>query len=226
MLDTVHLDEKHDLTYRRLLDFYYSSESPIPLDVERVAIRVRCAPEVVSAVLSEFFERREDGWHQARCDHEIEKYHALCERNKGNGKKGGRPKKPSGFPVGCQSEPTENRLNSISSSPEEGGAGGRNKNLPKTDLEKRLAGIVHRKLTTRWSDKELAALKALGDVPEDDLKTLEAYYSANWPPQHGENILRTSLGTLLNNFPGEVDRAHAWASTPSTAKKPVTMSLR
>ncbi|TXH13476.1 MAG: DUF1376 domain-containing protein, partial [Hyphomicrobiaceae bacterium] len=30
MLDTAHLEPMEDLAYRRLLDFYYSSEKPIP----------------------------------------------------------------------------------------------------------------------------------------------------------------------------------------------------
>ena len=104
--DTAHLSLLEDATYRRLIDFYYISEQPIPVGTQSVARRLRLEPQMVDAVLSEFFELRDDGWHQARCDDEIEAYHALCERNRANGKAGGRRKRtqsqPSGNPVATQ----------------------------------------------------------------------------------------------------------------------------
>ena len=112
MLDTAHLEPLEDLAYRRLLDLYYISEVPIPLETESVSRRLRLGSEVVSKVLNEFFEMREDGWHQARCDAEIVAYKARADRARQNGKGGGRPKiqgkKPSGNPVGSQQEPSRN----------------------------------------------------------------------------------------------------------------------
>jgi uncharacterized protein YdaU (DUF1376 family) len=104
--DTAHLSLLEDATYRRLIDFYYISEQPIPVATQSVARRLRLDCQMVDAVLAEFFELREDGWHQARCDDEIEAYHALCQRNRINGKAGGRRKRtqsqPSGNPVATQ----------------------------------------------------------------------------------------------------------------------------
>jgi uncharacterized protein YdaU (DUF1376 family) len=52
-----------------------------------------CHSDTVGLILNEFFELREDGWHKDRCDLEIDLYHNKADKNKENGKKGGRPKK-------------------------------------------------------------------------------------------------------------------------------------
>jgi hypothetical protein len=53
------------------------------------------------------------------------------------------------------------------------------------------------------------AFDQLGPVNLDDLAIVESRYAAQWPP-NGENYLRTSILTFLNNFPGEVDRARSY----------------
>ena len=72
---TLHLSEIEDLTYRRLLDWYYLHESPIPSDLNEVArqIRMRSHSECIANVLLEYFERTPDGWVHHRADKEIEK---------------------------------------------------------------------------------------------------------------------------------------------------------
>lgn len=87
---TRHLSQTEDLAYRRLLDTYYTEESPLPSDAQRCArlIAMPDAHEAVALVLQEFFELRDDGWHNDRCDHELEKYHAKAERaTKANAKR-------------------------------------------------------------------------------------------------------------------------------------------
>jgi len=66
--------------------------------------------EVVETVLKEFFISRADGWHSLRCDMEIRQYHARAEKNRVNGKRGGRPKKTQSVILG---NPTlsQNNLN-------------------------------------------------------------------------------------------------------------------
>lgn len=104
---TAHLSNEEDLAYRRLLDMYYDTESPIPADTQWVARRIRVPEEVVKIVLQDMFSRDEFGtWSHQRAGQEIAKYKALEERNRNNGSKGGRPKKPTGFPEDSQSEPT------------------------------------------------------------------------------------------------------------------------
>jgi uncharacterized protein YdaU (DUF1376 family) len=72
---TMHLSEIEDLTYRRLLDWYYLHESPIPLDLNEVSrqIRMRSHSDCIATVLQEFFERTADGWIHHRANKEIEK---------------------------------------------------------------------------------------------------------------------------------------------------------
>lgn len=90
---TAHLSIIEHGAYRRLLDIYYIHESPLPDDVKQVyrlvGARGKEEREAVDSVLSEFFQSTPEGFRHDRCDHEI----ALCNKNRANGKKGGRPSK-------------------------------------------------------------------------------------------------------------------------------------
>lgn len=81
--------------YRRLIDVYYIHEAPLPGEKKQlyrlVGARTKEEKEAVDSILNEFFEEDADGWHQNRCDHEI----SLCNKNRTNGKRGGRPSKSS-----------------------------------------------------------------------------------------------------------------------------------
>ena len=70
---TEHLSEMEDLAYRRLLDWYYLHEKPIPLDSKETArqIRMRLHNDCIALVLQEYFERTEDGWIHHRANAEI-----------------------------------------------------------------------------------------------------------------------------------------------------------
>lgn len=103
---TGHLSNDEDLAYRRLLDMYYDSEQPIPLETHWVARRIRMDTDIVEIVLNDMFQRTEDGWRHGRCDAYIAEYHARAERNRANGKNGGRPKTAKKNPVGSQTEPS------------------------------------------------------------------------------------------------------------------------
>ena len=72
---TEHLSEMEDLTYRRLLDWYYLHEKPIPLDLNETArqIRMRSHSDCITLVLQEYFELTEDGWIHHRANAEISK---------------------------------------------------------------------------------------------------------------------------------------------------------
>jgi uncharacterized protein YdaU (DUF1376 family) len=95
---TIHLTIEEDICYRRLLDLYYDTERPIPNDIPWVSRRLRVGSEVVQNVLNEFFELCEVGYKNARADHEISEYHAFLDKQRSNGKLGGRPKKTHGYP--------------------------------------------------------------------------------------------------------------------------------
>lgn len=124
--DTVHLTMIEDGAYNRLIDFYYSTEKPLPSDrkaVYRIARATdKAEQKAVDNVLSQFFQNESDGHHHKRIDAEIEKAKPKADANRENGKKGGRPskKQPTGNPEenplgsggGTQEEPTGNPLGS------------------------------------------------------------------------------------------------------------------
>jgi uncharacterized protein YdaU (DUF1376 family) len=103
---TPHLSDAEELAYRRALDWYYDTEQPIPLETQWVARRLRVDTDTLQTILDDFFIKTEEGWRHHRCDQELSKYNEIAERNRLNGKKGGRPKaSKSGHknPVGSQS---------------------------------------------------------------------------------------------------------------------------
>lgn len=103
---TRHLSILEHGAYTILLDVYYTTEQPLPVDVKQAARKAgaRSKEDVaaVEGVLGEFFVLAADGWRHARCDAEIAAYQSKAETNKVNGKRGGRPKRetennPDGF---------------------------------------------------------------------------------------------------------------------------------
>lgn len=77
---TAHLSWDEDLAYTRLIRWYYRKERPIPADVKEACRQVRAVSkpqrDAVHAVLQEFFELREDGWHKDTCDEAIAAFQA------------------------------------------------------------------------------------------------------------------------------------------------------
>ena len=103
-LHTSHLTLEEDAVYRRLLDFYYDTEAPLPRESAAYVrrLRLRDHADAVSEILIEFFVLEDDGWHNKRADLEIASYHAKADTARVNGAKGGRPKKTT------QKEPKAN----------------------------------------------------------------------------------------------------------------------
>jgi uncharacterized protein YdaU (DUF1376 family) len=95
---TPHLSNDEDLAYRRLLDMYYDTERKIPNDIPWVSRRLRLPEKVIEIVLKDFFIF-DDGWKNPRADQEIELFHGFLEKQRLNGKLGGRPKKTHGLPT-------------------------------------------------------------------------------------------------------------------------------
>ena len=112
---TVHLSNAEDLAYRRLLDLYYDTERPIPTDIPLVSRRLRVGIDELQSVLNEFFVMTDEGYKNMRADDEIAAYHAYLEKQRMNGKQGGRPKKthrlPTDNPSQTQTEPKKSLTN-------------------------------------------------------------------------------------------------------------------
>lgn len=77
---TAHLSLIEDAVYSRMIRWYYAEETPLPPDERAVCRIVRATTkserEAVHDVLVEFFDLRDDGFHQTRCDADIERYQA------------------------------------------------------------------------------------------------------------------------------------------------------
>lgn len=104
---TRHLSFVEDAAYSRLIRKYYAEEAPLPKDLKKIlrliGARTKEEKAAVEVVLEEFFELGEDGYHNSRCDRELEAKQAKAEVNRQVGKLGGRPKKTE-----TQTEPTNN----------------------------------------------------------------------------------------------------------------------
>jgi uncharacterized protein YdaU (DUF1376 family) len=115
MKHTLHLTPEEDLAYRRLLDMYYDSESPIPNNIPLVSRRLRMDAKIVESVLKEFFDLTDEGYRNYRADGEIADYHKYLAKQQANGKLGGRPKKsqrkPTDNPSLTQDEPKKSLNN-------------------------------------------------------------------------------------------------------------------
>ena len=72
---TAHLEPLEDLAYRRMLDWCYLHERPLPDDLDQIAklIRMRSHNDCIANVLQEFFDRTPEGWWKDRIGKEIEK---------------------------------------------------------------------------------------------------------------------------------------------------------
>jgi len=122
----------------RLLDCYYVRESGIPDDLAARLIGARAKDELqaLKTVLNEFFYLADSFWIQDRCEREISAASAKASANKKNGALGGRPRrseskkmqasdarasstgptlilggselKPTNYPDGFETRPTDN----------------------------------------------------------------------------------------------------------------------
>jgi len=115
--DTGHLSTIEHGIYRQLIDWYYLDEQPIPEETQVVIRRLRLGSDEVTFlqnILSDFFVLGKTGYTHKRIEVEIKDYQEQVEKNKNNGKLGGRPKKTqsviSGLPDQSQNNPNHKPL--------------------------------------------------------------------------------------------------------------------
>lgn len=105
---SIHMTRIERWIYRDMIEVYYDTEKPLPLNVNELCHIIGARSEedrkVVAELLQYKFEKTEDGFRKARCDDEIAAYRAKAETAKSNGRMGGRPakakanpEKPNGF---------------------------------------------------------------------------------------------------------------------------------
>lgn len=99
-----HLSVLEHGVYTLLLDAYYDREQA-PTKAEAIRLsRCRTPDELAAleAVLADFFTLTDGRYVQARVEQEFVLAEGQAEKNRVNGKAGGRPRKPKGNPVGFQ----------------------------------------------------------------------------------------------------------------------------
>jgi uncharacterized protein YdaU (DUF1376 family) len=110
---TAHLSDIEDLAYRRLLDWYYLHECPIPLDLTETArqIRMRSHSDCITSVLREYFIQTEDGWIHHRANKEIAKVGEKSEKASESAKaRWNKAKDAIALPTQSDSNATHNTL--------------------------------------------------------------------------------------------------------------------
>ena len=85
---TDHLDLYEDLAYRRMLDWCYLHERPLPADETEVArlICMRTHSECIATVLREFFTLTDAGWVSERVQREIDAVNRKSEKARDSAK--------------------------------------------------------------------------------------------------------------------------------------------
>ena len=87
---TRHLTRVERSLYRDLIEMYYDTELPLISDFTRLSRKVIAVTdeelEALKAVLGEFFTKQDDGFHNHRCDFEIEKYQSNSKAKSKAGK--------------------------------------------------------------------------------------------------------------------------------------------
>lgn len=79
---TEHLDLLEDLAFRRMIDWCYLHESPLPLDINVIAkkILMRTHTDSIASVLEEFFHKNEEGYFNKRITTEVEAFKAKSDK--------------------------------------------------------------------------------------------------------------------------------------------------
>lgn len=84
----------------------------------------------------------------------------------------------------------------------------------------RLGALFSRRPATAWSDDEVKSYRKIAIIDDSDFEALERYYKSERAKGDGENggRHRRDLGTFLNNFAGELDRARSFRPFTGVSK--------
>jgi uncharacterized protein YdaU (DUF1376 family) len=119
--DTAHLSLAEHGAYRLLLDHQYSTEKPLPTDLEVLQRICRSSTPLeraaVESIANQFFPVGPDGRMNGRAARQIPKERERIDIARANGMKGGRPRKPSGIPNGLSIETQRGAQRQSSPSP-------------------------------------------------------------------------------------------------------------
>lgn len=82
MSKTSFLEPMEDLAYRRMLDYSYLNERPLPVDIAEIAllISMRTHSDSIAVVLHYFFELTDDGYVNDRVERDVKAYQAKSNK--------------------------------------------------------------------------------------------------------------------------------------------------
>lgn len=122
---TINMSRHSRWIYRDMMDVYYDSEEPLPLDMDvlcdMLGVSSDDEKEIVRRHLRFKFDMTDSGYTHEVCEKVISEYRAKADVARANGKLGGRPKgkqnKPSGYQLGyeevsyCEQDGTGSQTN-------------------------------------------------------------------------------------------------------------------
>jgi uncharacterized protein YdaU (DUF1376 family) len=188
---TAHLSWDEDQAYTRLLRLYYRLERPLPTDTGEACRLVRAKTsthrQAVEVILREFFDLRDDGWHNKRADEEIASYRRQVTHNREVGTLGGRPRKPGNNPSGLG---VETKVVS-----------GNNPNQePRTKNQERAEATRGSRLSPEWLPSELLKAWAAKERPDLDLEVIVAKFRDYWAAKPGKAGLKLDWEATFRNW--------------------------
>jgi uncharacterized protein YdaU (DUF1376 family) len=207
------------------LDWYYLDESPIPSNnpevFRRLLARNQDEQETAVRILNEFFKLTDNGWVHGRCDKEISKFKGKSDRARDNGKRGGRPKKPtktqpviSGLILETQKKANSLTQELINSSISPIVPAGDKK---EDQVLSRLRGLFKMRASTPLDKSSENAWKAgkkiAMEATEEEWELLEWHYSQ---PQKYQ---KRSISALLNDWAKALQTAKSEMGTSPTPRK-------
>jgi uncharacterized protein YdaU (DUF1376 family) len=182
---TSHLSDIEDLVYRRLLDWYYLHECPIPLDESEVSrqIRMRSHTESIAIVLQEYFERTDNGWIHHRANKEIAKADEKSEKASASAKARWSKKDANALPTQSDSNATHNTLPNTQDT------------LPNTQKNKRGS-----RLTQDWFLTRSMGEWALQERPDIDVRQVAEQFKDYWIAQPGQKGVKLDWDATWRNW--------------------------
>jgi uncharacterized protein YdaU (DUF1376 family) len=196
--DTLHLSLLEHGAYRRMLDYYYASEKPLPLETQWVCKLIRADSEeerkAVAWVLENFFEKGVDGWHNKRADDEVRASNNRAKVARRNGKKGGRPKTQqviSGLAKpNLADNPDESSQNQIQNQNQK----------PKKEKEQRQQRSRGSRLPSDWQPSEILKAFATSKRPDLDFLTTVERFKNHWAAAPGSKGVKLDWEATFRNW--------------------------
>ena len=181
----MHLSEIEDLAFRRMLDWCYLHEKPLPFDIDEISRQIRMRPhsESIAIVLQEFFEKNDDGWINLRVIQEILKVGIKSEKASASAKARWGKKDATALPTQSEGNATHNTLPDT------------NNTEPKTQKNKlgsRLAqDWVLLKTWGEWAQKER---------PDINVRKVAEQFKDHWIAQPGQKGVKLNWQATWRNW--------------------------